>query len=406
MRISTFLQFETGSRNISRQQAELLATQSQIASGRRIQQPSDDPVGASQALRVSQSLALSDQWQVNQGSAKEKLSLVETRLADAGAILQEAKERLVQAGGGALTGADRASLASALQGLRTELLTVANSQDGTEGYLFSGFRIDTQPFADAPGGVTYQGDQGERTLEVAPGRLLKVSEDGQSVFGRVRAGNGTFTVAAGAGNTGTAVGSSGTVSNPAALNTDTYAINFTVTGTGTTAVTTYDIVDTTTGTPVSLGNAFTPGQAITVAGRQFNVTGNPATGDTFALAPSAQQSIFDTLDQAIAALKLPVAQPADNAKIRNALVAADANLGRGLDSVLNARSGAGSRLSELEGLTAGSSAESLLHASRLSALQDLDYASAISKLQRQDLSLQAAQQTYQRVSQLSLFNYL
>lgn len=402
MRVSTFMIFDGGSKQISRQQAEWMATQDQIATGRKVQRPSDDPVAASAALRVSQSKSLADQWLVNQASAREKLSLVETRLADAGSVLREAKTLLVQAGNGALSDADRSSLADTLEGFRTELLTVANARDGAEGYLFAGFRTNTQPFADSPGGVTYLGDHGKRTLEVAPGRNMEIADDGDTLFGRIRNGNGTFVTVAGGTNIGTGVMSGGTVYDPALLDTNTYSVTFNVAA----GVTTYDVVNNTSGATVSTGNAWTSGQAIRVAGRQFEVSGAPSTGDVFSLAPSTQESVFDTLDAAITALRQPASTALGSTALRNALVTADAGLNVALDRFIDARGAAGTRLAELDGLTASASSESLLHAQRLSALQDLDYAEAISRFARQEMALSAAQQTYQRVSQLSLFDYL
>ena len=402
MRISSNTFFESGLNAMLRQQEALLKTQQQISTGRRVLTPSDDPIAASAALGVEQASALNDQYGRNQGFAQDTLRLAESTLGQVGDVLQSVRELAVQASNDTLGAADRAALAVSVRSNLDSLLGLANTRDGADGYLFAGYQENAQPFTATASGVAYQGDQGSRALQVSATRQLAVSASGADVFEGARAGNGQFTVAAGAGNAGAATADPGRVVNPAALTGHSYRVVFSAGGAGTT----YDIVDTTTAATIVSGAAYTPGAAISFDGMQLTVSGAPADGDTFALAPSARQSVFRTLDDLAALLEGSAAGTTDQAQFHTALGTAIASLDQAHDHLLAVRTGIGSRQNELDALASqGASTGELLQAER-SRLVDLDYAEAASRLAQQQTSLQAAQQSYLRVTGLSLFNFL
>jgi flagellar hook-associated protein 3 FlgL len=401
MRISTSLLFESGARTISRQQAEWARTQQQLATGRRLLAASDDPLAAAQALRTAQAAARADQYAATQAAARSSLALAESVLGRATEVLQGARELLVQANAPTLTDADRASLAVALRARYDELLALANARDADGQYLFSGYRGATQPFAETAAGVTYSGDEGERALAVAEGRLLPVSVNGAWLFDRVPEGNGRFRVSAAATNTGTAVHDGGTVTDPAALTGHTYRIQF---GAGTPPV--YDVVDVTTGTTLVAAATYTSGRAIEFDGLRVVLSGAPAAGDRFDIAPSGAASVFDTLRALADRLAAPIAGPAGRAAIANTLAGGLQALDRALDRVLEARARAGAGLAELDGLGDFVSAEKLRHEADGARLANLDYAEAASRFAAQQTALEAAQRSYLRVTSLSLFDLL
>jgi flagellar hook-associated protein 3 FlgL len=198
------------------------------------------------------------------------------------------------------------------------------------------------------------------------------------------------------------VASIGTVVNPALLPGDTYRLQFNVSG----GVTTYDVLDVTSATTVSSGNAYTSGATITVAGMQVSVTGAPGSGDTFTLAPSASQSIFTTVQNLIATLKNPTSGTGGNAQLQNGLNASLANIDQALDHVLSVRADGGATMRELDTLASGNADQTQQFDQTLSKLQDLDYNQALSDFARQQLSLEAAQKSFAKVTSLSLFDYL
>lgn len=395
MRISTNTIFDSNVAALNQQQARLLQTQQQIASGRKLLTASDDPVAATRALAVSQSDATNTQYASNRNMARNTLSMAETTLQGVTSLLQDVRDAALSAGSG-LTDDNRRAIASDLKGRLQELIGLANSTDGIGNYLFSGFQSRTKPFAaDAVAGASYAGDDGQRNIQVSASRQMASSDSGADVFMRVKNGNGAFVTQSAVANTGTGVVSVGNVANPALLTGHDYSITFT-------SATTYDVTDTTTATPVSSGNAYVSGQAISFDGMQFDIKGIPAAGDTFTVAPSANENIFKTISNLIDALNTPVV----GANLSNSLLHGIKQLDNALDNVLNTRVTLGLRLNEVDALDAAGEDLGLQFKKTLKELQDTDYNKAISDLAQQKMNLEAAQQSFVKVTGLSLFNYL
>ncbi len=404
MRVSTSQVYALGVAGIARQQETLLRTQQHVASGKRVMTPADDPVASTQALAIDEAASRLDQYSANIGVAKNALGLDEDVLSQVTDLLQSVRTTAVNAGDASLSDSDRASLASDVQGRLDQLMGLANSKDGNGNYMYTGFAIGTQPFIPGAGGsVGYQGDQGVRTLDVAPGRAIALGENGAALFERVRNGNGVFVASAAAANSGSGVIAPGQVTDPSALTGHTYQLQFSVVA----GVTTYDVFDVTASAFVPpLGNAFTSGGAIAVAGEQTTVSGAPANGDTFTLAPSTAQSVFATLSKLVAALNAPATGAAGAARLGNDLNAALTDLDQDLNHVLAVRADVGARLRELDSLSAGSDDRRLQYDQTRSGLIDLDYSQALSDFAKQQIALEAAQKSFLKVSGLALFDYL
>ena len=305
MRISTQSFYEQSRTAMGTQQSNLLRVQQQLGAGTKILAPSDDPLSATRALAVSQSVALNAQYAASRAHTRQTLSMEENVLQSVTTVLQSVKTQLIQAGG-TLTDADRATIATTLQSNLDQLQGLANSDDGNGQFLFAGFKSGTAPFVRLPGGISYLGDQGQRLMQVDVSRQMAGTDDGRSIF------------------------------------------------------------------------------------------------------QSAGADVFATLDTVIAALKIPV----DNAgavaqkNMTDALGKANREITIAHDNVLTVRSSVGSRLQELDALDVTGDSRTLFDKSYLSDLQDLDYASAIAEFYQRQSSLQASQQTFVKIQQIALFNYL
>lgn len=401
MRVSTGMIFDASTAAMLGQQAAMLNTQQQLSSNKRMLSPSDDPIAASQALAVRTAESRAQQYASNQADASDKLALAESKMASIGDTLISARTLLVSAGNPALSNADRGFIATELRSAYAELLSQANSQDGLGKYLFAGYQDGNAPFTQDASGVTYNGDQGRRTLAVSGSREIALPDNGHSIFELGRSGNGVFKSAASAANTGQGMMSVGKVYDPTLLTGHAYRIDF---SSGPSP--TYSVVDVTAGSTLSAGNAWTSGAAIRFAGLEVSVENAPANGDSFAITPSTAQSLFKTLSDAIDAISLPLASPADAAKLGTRLGTSLSELDSGTDRVLMARAEMGAQMSELDGISTANQGEQVLLATQHSRLEDVDYAQAMSDLARQELALQVAQQTYVKVTGLSLFNFI
>jgi flagellar hook-associated protein 3 FlgL len=192
MRVTTAQIFDSGTRGIGRNQFDLYKIQNQLSTGRRVLTPEDDPIGASQALVLSQTKGVSEQLLKNQDTARGKLGVVEGQLTSLSDLLQNVRERLVQAGNTTLSNSDRSYIAQELEARFSELLGIANSQDGAGNYLFSGYQGATKPFGLTADGAEYFGDAGKRLLQVEGSRQLPTNVTGSELFETIRSGNGTF----------------------------------------------------------------------------------------------------------------------------------------------------------------------------------------------------------------------
>jgi flagellar hook-associated protein 3 FlgL len=402
MRLSTNTIYEQNVTSILAQQEGLQKTQQQISTGKRMLTPADDPVAAAQALNISQTDSLNTQYAKNRTNANDSLALSDTILGGISDLVQDVRTTAVYAGNGVLTDNERTILADTLRSRMEELIGKANSTDSAGRYLFSGYQGTTKPFSQTATGVQYAGDQGQRLVQATASRQIAISDSGSDIFERIKNGNGVFATAAGAGNTGSGVVSPGSVVNPASLTGHSYQINFTGTAT-------YDVVDNSTlpaPTTLSTGNAYISGSAINFDGLQFNIEGSPASGDTFTVTPSTNQSLFTTIANLITTLAAPVITPADSTKLSNGVNTALQNLDKGLDHIVTSRAAIGARQQEMDALQSIGEDLGQQYQQSLSQLQDVDYARAISDLDRQQVYLEAAQKAFNKVSGLSLFNYI
>lgn len=402
MRISTNTIYETGTNLMLQQQENLIKTQQQLSTTKRILTPSDDPIAAAQALNITQSASMNKQYSVNRTSASSSLGLEENVLSEVKHLLDQAQDLALSAGNAARTDADRKVVATELRSQLETLVGLANSTDENGQYLFSGYQASTKPFVLTGLTVQYSGDQGQRLNQVGPARQLAISDSGTDIFERIKNGNGVFTTAADSLNIGTGTIDKGSVITPVSLTGDNYDITFTVAA----GVTTYDIVNTTTGLPVSSANPYADNSTISFDGIQLSIKGNPANGDKFTVSPSSNQSIFKTVSDLITALETPSSGQPGGTRLTNNLSTAIQNISNSIEHVLTKQASIGARMNEIDTLESVGSDQDIQFEDLLSQLQDVDMAKAISDFQRQQLYLQAAQQSYIKISGLSLFNYI
>jgi flagellar hook-associated protein 3 FlgL len=401
LRVSTNSLFRTGETNIVSRQKELLSAQVQLSSGKRINSPADDPLGAADATAVRTSLSQFAQFKQNQDHARYTLNLQESALEQFVISVQDVQEKLVAAGNGAYGNNERASIAQELEGILGRMVGLANSGDGSGGYLFAGSRESTVPFAQSALAVSFNGDAVLQSLEVSKDRFLQIKFSGDAIFQKIRPGNGTFTTTAAAANTGTGVIDVGTVTNPAALTGSAYTVSFAVTA----GVTTYSVLRASDNVVVSTGNYNDPTQ-VAFDGIQIGLSGAPVAGDTMTVTPSGFRSVFDTVARAITLLRTPVNSAASQAQLATQLGGAIASTAQALDHMLLARADIGTALAELDAYEQLNDDRSLEYNTRLSNIEDLDYAKGASELAKRQATFEAALKSYTTVSRLSLFDYL
>ena len=397
MRIATSAIYELKVQQLLNNQAALSKTQSQIASGLRVQTPADDPIAAAQLHELARAQAQEEQFGKNSTLITGRLQTEEQALADAHGVIQRARELVVQANTATLNDSNRQSIATELKTRLDELMSIANRKDSNGEYLFAGFTSGSQPFSRGSGGVAYSGDTGTRSVQVGAGLSVQDGDAGGRLFMDVPAGNGVFTAAASATNTGSGVVDAGAIINRSAWVPGSYAVNFT-------SATTWQVTDSSSAV-VASGN-YTSGGAMSFNGVQVGISGVPVAGDTFTVASAGRQDMFTTLDGIVNALQRGGSGDALRAQLNSSLNGSLQQLDQASDQLLSVRSQVGARLSMLD--DADSTRQTQLVELQASAgqLGGLDYASAVSKMSLQTVALQAAQQSFASTAKLSLFNYL
>ncbi|APX93278.1 flagellar biosynthesis protein FlgL [Halomonas sp. 1513] len=401
MRVSTVTMFEQSVSSMNRQQNDFMKVGQQIASGRRVVNPSDDPQAASRAVGVDQSKAVTQQHMDARVSARNSLSQEESILNSVSDAIASAKTLLIQASSDTLSDVDRQSIASELRGIYETVIGQANATDGNGRYLFGGYQDSSPPYVrEADGSVSYVGDNNVREQRIDSSRLMPVADNGNKIFASVPSGAKYITQMG--DNDGSLI-----VGGPTVVDSSNdgyglqYRIEFSVDGEDAT----YTVWQ---GDEEIETEDYVPGEQIRFGGLSVTLSGEPADGDSFTLGRATEMdpNLFKTFENALAVLENPAENAQDKAALRNTLNTSMRELDNSLDNVLTVRASVGARLNELDVVDSVGSNRMLNYEQTLSDLVDLDYAQAISEYSLRQVGLQAAQKAFVDIQGMSLFDRL
>lgn len=399
MRVSTY-QFQNNAlRMFAERQREIGFAQQQIATGERIQQSSDDPLGAARTARLDGAISQYNRYQSSIDAASTDIVIQDEALGDLVNLLQRVQETIVEAQNGTRTSTDHANLATELRSIQKQVLAVANTTNGAGEYLFAGTRTGQPAFVNDLGSVRYQGTQVARELNISISLKIEATSSGSDVFESITSGNGRFAVGAASTNTGTALASQANIVDSSALVGSSYRIEFT-------SSSTFDVVDETTSTTVLLNQAYTEDSAFSFDGIELSISGIPATGDVYNVQPSTRKSVFELLEEVAGALERGTGTDSGYALLGQSLQSGLAEVTGALERIGAIRTGLGSSLVSLD-------VQQEYHASAILGFQEarsevasLDYPEAISRLSNSLQVLESAQQSFISTQNLSLFRIL
>ncbi|SEQ18844.1 flagellar hook-associated protein 3 FlgL [Solimonas aquatica] len=397
MRISTAALYQQSLSSMQMQTAKLAKTQNQLATEKKWTSAGDDPAGFANAQNLDQLVALNAQYTDSANGAQTRLQMSEDTVASAVDLVQHARELVIQANSASQSNSSRATIAQQLSSVRDQLLALANTGDGQGRYLFGGAADGSQPFSWNGSSADYHGDSTVVTAQVGTARFVAQNDPGSSVFQGIAVGNGTYAVSANSANTGTLAISSATVSDASAWDGGTYTLQFT-------APDQYQVLDASNAV-VSSGS-YSAGSSISFKGTTLNLSGTPAAGDEFSVAPAGTQDVFSIVDQLATLLSQPQDTGAQRAQVQTALQQGLNSLQTAETHLTDVRGSIGTRMNSVTDALSMASSVTLSAQTAVSDLRDLDYAEAVTRLQQQMTALQAAQQTYTQVRNMSLFQYL
>jgi flagellar hook-associated protein 3 FlgL len=398
MRVTQGLEQAQFLTSLNQLESNISQTQNEISTGLSFTTASQNPVGAGLVTNYEQVLAQSQQYQSNGNGAQGGLNIEDSALTQTQNALQSLRDLALEANNSTISAQDRSAIATQATQIQQTLVSLANTQDGSGNYIFGGFATQTQPFALSATGATYSGDQGQRQVQIAAGQTVVAGDNGDLVFNQIKTGNGTFTATPAPGNTGTGVLGASTVTDPATYAGGTFSIQFA-------APNTYQVVNTATNAVVTSGT-YTAGQAIAFSGVQVTLSGQPATGDSFTVAPSTNQSVFTTVQNLVTALQQSPSATTGQAQLNNSINSAINDIDQALGNMQSVQASVGARLNTITTQQSVATSQQTQLQKSISTLQSLDYAGAITSLDQQNTTLSAAMQAFTLTQGLSLFKYL
>jgi len=410
-RIST-TQMQQGAISAMLKQHETLSrTQLQVATGKKIFKPSEDPVAASRIVNLKDTLSSIEQHQSNVDAARARITLSEGVLSSVVESIHRVRELAIQANNDSQNASTRSFIAAEVIQIQDALLNLANTTDSNNEYLYSGALSRFKPFSrNEAGGFEYNGDESQREIQISRGRRIAVDDPGSEVFLEIKNGNGVYSTLDGLENTGTGVIDPGRASGDYIA--DTYAIifdkkfaEFADDEKGGEIPLTYSVIDS-KGAVLSKGVPFQSNKAIVFNGVHTAIKGEPDDGDYFIVRPSQNQNIFTTLENLIRALQSKSPEANDQIGFHNAMNRSLTDLNQTLNNVLEVRGNIGARLNALDSQETINSAYRLQIREILSNVEDLDFAEAVSRLNLELTGLEASQKAFTRVQDISLFNFL
>lgn len=405
MRIST-AQFQRASITaILDRQVELSKLQNQMASGKRVLSPADDPVAATRAQTISEAIDKTKQYQENGSVVNSRLGLMDATLSSFMDNLQRLNELTIQANNDSLSKQDRATIAKEVSVRLDQLQALANTQDANGEYIFAGGKVTTQPVNFNGTSYTYQGDDTARSLEVGAGIYIQQTDPGSEVFFNVPTGSPATGYLADITPTNTGTGTidsqSVSITNPLAVTNHKYQITYTGANFTVSDVTQIPAVGVAT-----VPAAPTPGTAFTFDGLQVTINGAPAAGDQFIVEPSTSEDVFTTVKRLADSMTMTIATPADLTLSQNDMRKSIEQIHNVIDHIALARAGIGGRQNSVDSQKSINEDVNLNLNQVKSDLMDLDYAQAASELNLKLTGMQAAQQVYVKAQGLSLFNLI
>ena len=415
-RTSSATAYDNSIRNIANRYSDLTALQEKLTSGKRVVRASDDPTSAAIAERSLTRLSRIATDQRALASQTDAIAVAESTLGAVTDALQRFRGLTVSAGNGVHSAAEHKSIALEMQGLREQVFALANTKDSNGQPLFGALGSALAAFsgpAAMPVDYTFQGLPGQMSSTDVS---IPFSLDGDSAFMLQTDRDGAYNLKI--NNPATTLKTDAAVVNNAALLTpgSSYAVsNISAPLAGAAAdksYVTYDVTETLAdGTSVTTSQRGpdypSTGGSIAISipnkttpGLSFNIIGAPTAGDSISVTPSP--SIFSVMDNAIR----DIGAATSNTHTSQAVSQALHNLDIGMARVSAVRGQAGELLNRADRISTLQEGRSLQAEANRSRAEDLDMIQGLADFNKQENGYSVALQTYAKVQQLSLFDYI
>ncbi|VFB08811.1 flagellar hook-associated protein FlgL [Aeromonas salmonicida] len=401
MRITTNMVYSRNITSLNNANERLSTAYEQLQSGDKFKTSGEDPSGMSQKMALTKEIDLFKQYGVNGSLLENSLGHEETVLTALNTAMTSAQTLIQKSNDSAVSADDRLAIASELEGLQKQMFDLMNSKNSQGEFIFGGNQSKTQPFIkDASGNYLFQGDTGQRNIQVSPTVQIAANDSGFNLFEVVPTRR---TSSAASVNIQVGVADQGNFDSfyrnnyDPALASNQYTVT-TAAGTPDT----YEIRDG-GGTLLQSGD-YVAGNKIPFNGLELTLD-LPAGGaaQDFVLDPPQNNNILDGMSDFITALRDPNIS-ADDFQIKVADVTshmknARLNVDQGLGEI-------GGRMNSLEQVLGSNDGLSTLNQQARAKVSEADLYEVIATLSKEDAALSASQLSFSKISKLTLFDYI
>ncbi|USD66696.1 flagellar hook-associated protein FlgL [Vibrio sp. SCSIO 43136] len=394
-RISSFHHYQSVQNDLRRQENKIHHNQAQLASGKKLQTAADNPLAAHYVQSIRQQTEETDQFLNSIVLIRNRLEHQEVMINSAESHTDKAKRSVMEMINGALSAEDRAANARVLEEMSTNLLHLVNAQDESGNYVFAGTKPKNQPFfKDHNNDVTYVGDTYQRMMKISNGLEIPVNDPGNKVFMEIRNPMGDY-------DPSYNLQEASELLVERATNTDlndnsTYRVTFVEMPDGSRG---YQLEKD--GSVVD-ADVYNPATGIQYGQQSFQFKGRITAGDQISFEPKRTFDMFDSLNKAIEYSKASVADSSATAELHQVV----AELHNAFVHLNKVRTDLGARMGTLDIQEQQHEDFKISMAKSKSNFEDLDYAEAVIEFNENSMALQASQQAFGKVKDLTLFNYI
>lgn len=421
MRISNLHIFNLANQSMAEANSEIVKTQEQLSTGRRVPTAADDPVAATRIQNLTESLAQIDQYEKNIAFAENNLAVEEAALNSVNNLVQRIRELTVQAGNTAILSANEYdAIRTEVDARLDELVSLANTRNSNGDYIFSGYKSKSPAFVgNSVNGFRYTGDEGSISIKVDDNTFVEATDSGKNIFVDIPHTENTVITSVNPNNrSDPAISISiGEVVDQAAYDNfypEDIVITFNEDTNLSPAAKNFTVTERSTGKIIAANQPYAAGEELIYHGVSIRINGNPASadmgaglkGDQLFIDSTSTQDALTTLIRFRDALQAYDGSTESKERVDNAVATTLDNLSQVQDSVSKVITKIGARINMLESTQEQHLDTELVSNTILSDLRDLDYAEAASRLSTETLILQAAQASFLRISELNLFSRL
>lgn len=402
MRITTNMMFDRSLGNITSSTSRLDKAYQQMQTGDKFSTAGEDPNGMSQKMGLNDQIEQLKQYSTNGTMLNANLSLQETVMGSLNTSLDSAYTKIQQSVNGTLSDSDRSSIADELEQLQKQMLDLMNTKNSNGEYIFSGNQTNTIPFVqDSSGNYSFQGDAGQRYIQVSQSVSIAANDSGLGLFQTVPVPRSATATSA---NLTVGISDQGSFNtfysskyDPSTAANNVYTIS-TVAGTPDT----YQITDA-GGNVLQNGN-YTQGDAITFNGLSLTMSvAAGGTNQTFSLDTPKNDNVLNSLNSMITALR----DPTTSSDTLSALASKTESHIKNTQDSINVNLGqVGGRLTSLDNILASNDSVSTLSQTTMANVSQIDVYEAISNVTKEDTALSMAQKAYSMINKSNLFSYM